>query len=296
MYTTERPLSQIALTFFGVGLAVRIIDRLLFEDDNGRKQLKSELGVLELALPSRRLLLLGGSTLLLGGAAALLLRKRGGVPGGSVTYARLRALPSGVGNYRAQIDSASSATGVPAWVIETFMRLESGGNPLSYNPEAGALKLDRKENWPRIVVAKYTSAPDYSSAVATLKALEGGMTPDEVAQRSRQNLPWDQRLWKFGSFGLMQVAAISAYDAGYPVSRPLIDLFEPTTNVLYGAKEIAQKARNKLVLAKIGHAPQSVEDWSVVRAAYVAGPGNLDRAPTTVAAIQDKFRSAARPV
>lgn len=210
----------------------------------------------------------GGSSMLLwitGGVAALAVYflargKPGGAPAvGAVGSAALRKL----------VEPHAKAQSIPVEVVLAWITLESGGNPNAYNPEASALK-----KWASAIagdVATWGANPDFAKAGIVQRMLTNGTPPAEIAAASKASMPFKDRLWTFGSSGLMQVSRITAVAAGYPADKPNAGLFDPETNVRVGTNVIASLRKSIYP----GKTDLSVFQWSIVRAGYVLGAGGV---------------------
>jgi hypothetical protein len=230
--------------------------------------------------------------LLLTAAGVWLVVKIFGQAGGKGGQMRAKGLPVGLSKWRDNIRRAAADVGIPEWVLATFVKLESGGNPSAYNPEAGAMR-----RWADLITgdSRWKSNPDYHNVVQALAQLKAGVTAQQLAAQSKSTSPFSSWAWKFGSFGLGQMSSVTARDMGYPHSASNEGLFDPDTNLKYVAKLISKLANHKNIIAALGHRPSSKEDWSVVRAAYVGGPGGVGSSGvrSDLVANQQKFLSAA---
>lgn len=169
---------------------------------------------------------------------------------------------------------------IPVSVVVTWIMLESGGNPNAYNPEANALA-----KWSETIAGnqKWAANPEWEKVGIVRRMLAAGTTAKEIASASAASKPYKDRLWTFGSSGLMQVSRIAAEGAGFPASEPNQKLFDPTTNVKIGTQVIANLRKSIYP----GKTELSTFQWSIVRAGYVLGAGGVKSrlAESTVASL-----------
>jgi hypothetical protein len=185
--------------------------------------------------------------------------------------------------YGVLIDTSAKSAGVPSDVLTLFVALESSFREDEYNPEPSGIIP-----WSKHIATneKWKANPDYANAVSVYKQVSADPSlVSKIAKGSGVDVPYIQKLWKFGSFGLGQVSAITARDRGFPYERSNADLFKPGVNLPLAARHIAalRKAiypdRENLTMA----------EWSRVRAAYVGGRGILTSNPSRANEIATLF-------
>lgn len=157
---------------------------------------------------------------------------------------------------------------IPVSVVVTWIMLESSGNPNAYNPEQGALA-----KWSEQIAGnqKWAANPEWEKVGIVRRMLAAGTTAKEIAAASAASIPYKDRLWTFGSSGLMQVSRIAAEGAGFPASESNQKLFDPTTNVKIGTQVIANLRKSIYP----GKTELSTFQWSIVRAGYVLGAAGV---------------------
>jgi hypothetical protein len=132
--------------------------------------------------------------------------------------------------------------------------------------------------------------PDFSNAVGVCKMLKENPGRLDALAKGSKKVPYKDKLWKFGSFGLGQISAITARGLGFSHARSNEDLFIPEVNIDLVAKLLA-KLKKQIYP---GRPTLSMNEWSRVRAAYVGGPGILKTGPTKVAEIASRFLDKAK--
>jgi hypothetical protein len=208
--------------------------------------------------------------------------------------AMLRGGPSGSepatatpGALRAILDRWARGRAIPIGVLLAWVKIESDFNSAEYNPERGVM-----QRWACEIAGnpgKWGANPDFGKAQRVCEALRSGrMTAAQIAAEDA-SLPSRERLWTFGSVGLMQVSRIASAEAGYAAALPNEGMFEPATNVRYGTAVINRK-RAGMFPGERG--ALSIEKWSLVRAAYVMGVAGAKRNPAGAREKQEKFFAA----
>lgn len=187
--------------------------------------------------------------------------------------------------YRPFVASAAARHQIPERVFSTWVSLESDWKANEYNPEPTALA-----RWACEIAngAKWRKNPDYANAAEVCRAVTADPSQVErIASASGRDVPYDRKAWKFGSFGLAQLTAITARTDGFPYERSNRDLFDPETNLEYAGRKIA-RLRQKIFP---GRTELSEAEWSKIRAGYVGGPGIFSKRPEKAEQIAMKFRS-----
>ena len=188
--------------------------------------------------------------------------------------------------------AAGQARGVPVDVALAFAFRESKFQPTAYNPEPGAMAV-----WAEKIATrpqKWGANPEFVKAKEVHRRLEAGEATGKDIAAADKGKPFAEKLWTFGSVGIMQVTRISADAAGYVAARPNAGLFDPATNIAAGVGEIAIW---RSIMFK-GREPGELddEDWATVRAAYVMGGGNVAKYPEKAEEKRVLFRSALKAV
>ena len=180
------------------------------------------------------------------------------------------------------------AKGVPIDVALAFAYLETQFQPDAYNPEAGAIA-----SWAKKIATnpkRWAGNPDFEKAVEVHRLISSGEKTGKEIALADKGKPFSDKLWTFGSIGLMQSSRQSAEAAGYGASLPNAGLFDIETNIAAGVGEIAIW---RSIMWK-GRDPKSLtdEEWATVRAAYVMGGGNVAKYPEKAEEKRVLFRSA----
>lgn len=186
--------------------------------------------------------------------------------------------------YRPMAAAAARSQGIPERIIAAWAMQESSWKPNEYNAEPTAMA-----RWACEIAGnkKWAVNPDFGNAVQVCETLRRDPSKARaIAEASKPGIPYEQKAFKFGSFGLMQLTAISARTDGFPYSASNRELLNPKVNLDLACKKIA-RLRDRLYP---GRRDLSEHEWSQVRAAYVGGPGVFDKAPETAARIAAKFR------
>lgn len=178
--------------------------------------------------------------------------------------------------------------GVPVDVALAFAYRESQFSPEAYNPEAGAIAP-----WAKKIAEnpkRWADNPDYEKAVEVHRLISSGERTGKEIALADKGKAFADKLWTFGSIGLMQSSRQSAEAAGYAAALPNAGLFDIATNIAAGVGEIAIW---RSIMWK-GRDPKSLtdEEWATVRAAYVMGGGNVAKYPEKAEEKRVLFRSA----
>ena len=229
--------------------------------------------------------------LLVGGLAvgALLLLSRRAV---AAKPTRLR-VPTKARPYLGHFQKWSEATGIPLDVLLAWAMLESGYNPNEYNVERGVMR-----EWACAVAndARWARNPDYGKVKTVCANLASGKWTVEDVIRTDSGKPFREKLWTFGSSGIMQVARRWNYECLDP-SRPNTELFEIDMNLRCGCKEIDNKIRGLYQKGAINSSnPRRLTDneWGLVRASYVMGVSGALANPAGAEERRTKFKNALR--
>lgn len=206
--------------------------------------------------------------------------------------AAITALPTHLANIPAKmrakavmplVKQIAAQHGIPERIMIAWILQESGFKLDEYNPEKGAMV-----KWAREIVEdrRYSTNPDYNNAVEVNRILSADPSKAaDIARRSTRSIPYRDRAWKWGSFGIMQVSYASARAGGFPYGASNTDLFDPILNLELGAKEIDRWRRSLYGSRK----DLSDAEWSRVRTAYVGGAGLFKKNPQLAQSIGDKF-------
>ncbi len=175
---------------------------------------------------------------------------------------------------------------IPLDILLTWAKLESDFRPTLYNPERGRMKA-----WACAVASdpeKWAGNPHFERASRLCRELEAGtLTPAAVIALD-QGKPFDERLWTFGSTGMVQVSRITAAEVGYAPHLPNSGLLDVDTNLRLASAYIA-RLRARLFP---GETHLTDAEWSEVRAVYVMGVAGSRRNPVSAQKKRVKFLRA----
>jgi soluble lytic murein transglycosylase-like protein len=188
-----------------------------------------------------------------------------------------------------EIRGAATRWNVPESVLVTFLSLESSFKSDAYNPEVTAMK-----RWACQIAAepRFRANPDYGNAASVCQTLTRDPGQAQLLAAQSKSAPYAEKSWKWGSFGLGQMSALTARTVGYPYEASNEDLFDPATNVELVARLLAN-LRKRLYPGRV---QLSTPEWARVRAAYVGGPGIFQKAPGKAAEIASTFTTRAQAV